>query len=438
LRASFNTLGCRLNQLETEALASTFRSQGFFIGTWEDDADLYVINTCTVTSKSEQKARRMIRKISREHPSQPVIVTGCYAQMESGTLVELGENVSVIPLDDKDIIQDLAVYLAEEHPRDFLMRTRLWIQENLGLKQDPQKRFRFDPDEFSFHSRAYLKIQDGCDNQCAYCRVTLARGDSVSLDSDRVIERLNKLSAAGYREIVLTGVNIDSYQSGTLDLPGLFRRITEETQGFRIRLSSLDPQTITEDFCNAVAHERFCSYFHISLQSGSDEILQRMNRDYTAEQVLKALEGLREAKEDPFIAADVIAGFPGEKDEDFQNTLRLLHEGSFAWAHVFPYSSRPGTAAERMDRQVPHGVIHERALALRNFSSRARRHYAQAQLGKVQQILIEEVAEDFIRGLSSNYLNCRIEGAYPAQSRGSLIEAKALSLEKGLVRCISK
>lgn len=437
MRASFHTLGCRLNQLETEALASSFRSQGFFIAGWEEDADLYIINTCTVTSKSEQKARRMIRKISREHPGVPVIVTGCYAQMETGTLQELGENVSVIPLDDKDIIQDLAVYLAQDQKEDYLKRTRLWIQENLGLKQDPQKRFRFDPDEFSFHSRAYLKIQDGCDNQCAYCRVTLARGESVSLQADRVIERLNKLSQAGYREIVLTGVNIDSYRSDSLDLPGLFRRIVKDTENFRIRLSSLDPQTITEDFCDAVSHERFCSYFHISLQSGSDSILQRMNRDYSAAQVLQAMEGLRRAKEDPFIAADVIAGFPGETRQDFLDSLHLLEEGRFAWAHVFPYSSRPGTAAEKMDGVVSDGEIHQRALELRNFSSRARRHYTQQQFGKKQEILVEEVAENYIRGLSSNYLNCKIEGTFPAELRGTLQKGEALSLEKGLVLCSS-
>nr|MDA3850289.1 tRNA (N(6)-L-threonylcarbamoyladenosine(37)-C(2))-methylthiotransferase MtaB [Spirochaetaceae bacterium] len=169
MKVAFYTLGCRLNQLETEALASSFRGQGFFIVDWEEQAGIYIINTCTVTSKSEQKARRMVRKISRENPEVPVIVTGCYAQMERGSILDLGDNVVVVPLDDKDIIQDLAVYLSSQDSSTWLNASAHWMEEHLGLQGDKDKRFRFNPREFSFHSRAYLKVQDGCDNQCAYC-----------------------------------------------------------------------------------------------------------------------------------------------------------------------------------------------------------------------------------------------------------------------------
>jgi len=435
VKAAFHTLGCRLNQLETEALASSFRNQGFFIEGWNEAADIYVINTCTVTSKSEQKARRMIRKVSNAQPERPVVVTGCYAQMEEGKILNLGENVVVIPLEDKDIIQDLAVYLAQVLPDDFLRVTQLWIKENLGLRKDPDKRFRFDPDEFSFHSRGYLKIQDGCDNHCAYCRVTLARGDSVSLSADKVIRRLHKLSAAGYKEIVLTGVNIDSYRDGDLDLPGLFHRIVQETSGFRIRLSSLEPQTITEEFCNAVSSQRFCNYFHLSLQSGSDRILEAMNRSYKADQVLQAINRLRKVKGDPFIAADVIVGFPGETEKDFADTRGILEMGLFAWAHVFPYSSRPGTPAAEMKNILQDQTVVSRAAELRDWASRTRREYQQRFLGKEVEILIEKVTSEYIQGTSSNYLNCRIEGQFPESMKGRLIPATAEGIGQGYLLC---
>ncbi|MBI9100360.1 MAG: tRNA (N(6)-L-threonylcarbamoyladenosine(37)-C(2))-methylthiotransferase MtaB, partial [Spirochaetaceae bacterium] len=372
MRAAFYTLGCKLNQVETEALISSFKEQGVSIVSSENDADIYVVNTCTVTSKSEQKARRMIRRFSRDRNSSLVIATGCYVQLEEEEVVSLGDNVVTVSLDDKDTILDLAAYIGSY---DFAMselksRTVHWLQEHLGVsKEGAGDRFRYSPADFNFHSRAFLKIQDGCDNACAYCRVTIARGGSVSLDASEIIDRLNQLSAKGYREVVLTGVNIDSYRSGGTDLAGLLKMILEETRGFRIRLSSLEPDTLTEEMCSVLAAKRICPHFHLSVQSGSDTILRSMKRRYNSETIRKAVQQLRTVKDDPFIAADIIAGFPGETEEDLDKSMNIITELNFARAHVFPFSPRPGTQAYEMIPKVPERETVKRAQKLRKASS---------------------------------------------------------------------
>lgn len=435
MRAAFYTLGCRLNQLETEALASSFRGQGFFIVPWEEGADLFVINSCTVTSKSEQKARRMVRKIGRDNPQALIILTGCYAQMEGGKLLELGDNVLVVPLDEKDLVQDLAVYLASMDPASYLGFSKNWLLEHRRDQSDPASRFRFNPQDFSFHSRAYLKVQDGCDNQCAYCRVTLARGASVSLDMAEVLRRIGALEDRGYQEVVLTGVNIDSYLSGAFDLAGMLTEILAKSRSIRIRLSSLEPQTLTEDFCRAVSHERIQPYFHMSLQSGSDSVLSAMNRHYTAKDLLDGLDGLRRWKKDPFIAADVIVGFPGEGEEDFKASMDVLRRGEFAKAHVFPYSSRPGTAAEKMQNPVASETITQRAAELRSLSRELQQGYEKRQLGRTMELLVEEQGDGFVRGLTSNYLNGVVHGSWDGEMKGRLIRVRPIEQQPGRIIC---
>jgi threonylcarbamoyladenosine tRNA methylthiotransferase MtaB len=353
MKAAFYTLGCKLNQVETEALISAFNEQGVSIVSHDNDADIYVVNTCTVTSKSEQKARRMIRKFSRDNQSSLVIATGCYVQMEEEEVLSLGDNVVTVSLDDKDTILDLAAFIGSYNfsLNELKSRTILWLQENLtSSKGEDSARFRYSPADFNFHSRAFLKIQDGCDNTCAYCRVTIARGDSVSLEADEILKRLNDLSQKGYREVVLTGVNIDSYQSGNINLAVLLQLILDKTEGFRIRLSSLEPDTLTKEMCEVLAHERICPHFHLSVQSGSNRILKLMKRNYTSETIRTAVKQLRSIKDDPFIAADIIAGFPGETEEDLSDSMKIITELNFARAHVFPFSPRPGTEAYHMTR----------------------------------------------------------------------------------------
>ncbi|MBN2655866.1 MAG: tRNA (N(6)-L-threonylcarbamoyladenosine(37)-C(2))-methylthiotransferase MtaB [Spirochaetales bacterium] len=411
--------------METEALVSSFRQQGVSIVSAENGADIYVVNTCTVTSKSEQKARRMIRKFSRDNNSSLVIATGCYVQMEEEEVLTLGDNVVTVSLDDKDTILDLAEFIGSYRfdLKELKSRTALWLQEHLATSRtDGGERFRYSPADFNFHSRAFLKIQDGCDNKCAYCRVTIARGASVSLDSEEIVLRLNQLAQKGYREVVLTGINIDSYKSGNLDLAGLLRKILDETSGFRIRLSSLEPDTLTEQMCRVLADERICPHFHLSVQSGSDAVLKAMRRNYTSETVREAVRQLRAVKDNPFIAADIIAGFPGETETDLEESMKIITELNFARAHVFPFSPRPGTEAYDMTPKVPERETVIRASRLRKASEESYRSYIAESLGKEATILLEHCDEKGLwYGFSEAYIRFAVENVDKNAHAGEMV-----------------
>jgi threonylcarbamoyladenosine tRNA methylthiotransferase MtaB len=435
MKAAFYTLGCKLNQVETEALISAFNEQGVSIVSPDNDADIYVVNTCTVTSKSEQKARRMIRKFSRNSKSSLVIATGCYVQMEEKEVVSLGDNVVTVSLDDKDTILDLAAFIGsyDFELKELKGRAALWLQEHLSsMKSAESDRFRYSPADFNFHSRAFLKIQDGCDNACAYCRVTIARGASVSLAADEIIERLNQLSSKGYKEVVLTGVNIDSYNSGNLDLAGLLKLILEKTTGFRIRLSSLEPDTLTEHMCSVLADDRICPHFHLSVQSGSDAILSSMKRHYNSETIRTAVKQLRSVKNDPFIAADIIAGFPGETEEDLAESMKIITELNFARAHVFPFSPRPGTEADTMIPKVPERETAVRARKLRTASDKSFDSYIKRSIGRKVNILLEQVDEKGVwYGFSETYIRFAVKGIKDLVQPGEIVLCEIESLSKG-------
>lgn len=435
MRAAFYTLGCKLNQVETEALISAFNEQGVSIVSAENEADIYIVNTCTVTSKSEQKARRMIRKFSCSNSSSLVIATGCYVQMEEEEVLSLGDNVLTVSLDDKDTILDLAAFIGsyDSDLKELKTRTALWLQEHLASSEPAESdRFRYSPADFNFHSRAFLKIQDGCDNHCAYCRVTIARGASISLDSEEIIKRLNTLAEKGYREVVLTGINIDSYQSGDRDLAGLLQLILENTEGFRIRLSSLEPDTLTERMCRVLADDRICPHFHLSVQSGSDTVLKLMKRHYNSETVRTAVDQLRSVKDDPFISADIIVGFPGETEDDLAESMKLLTELNFAGAHVFPFSPRPGTAAETMTPIVPERERAHRAKTLRAAAASSYESYVKRSIGKKVTILLEQVGDEGLwSGFSETYIKFSIENITENMKSGELVECEIVSMKKG-------
>ncbi len=438
MKAAFFTLGCKLNQCETEALADAFEKQGFGISDFSEEADVYVVNTCTVTSKSEQKARRVIRKASRDNPESLVLVTGCYAQLEPELIRELGENVMSVTLDRKDLIMDMAGYLGsgQAEGKDLYKSAGFWLESHSGGFDEAEARFRFSAADFNFHARAFVKIQDGCDHRCAYCRVCLARGKSVSLASDTLMERLKELEKKGYEEIVLTGVNIDSYNDGDMNLSDLLKRIIDETEHFRIRLSSLEPKTLLSRDLSILSHPRICDHFHVSAQSLSDSVLERMNRPYEAQAVKDAVKRLRELKDDPFIAADIIAGFPGETDDEHGVTVTNLRELNFSRIHVFPFSPRPDTAAWDMKPQIPERITGERTEEIRKISTEAYDKYLQDQVGKTLQVLIEEekTSNDvkFWEGTAGNYLRVRIPFDTSVE-RGTLVNCRIESLKSGVL-----
>jgi threonylcarbamoyladenosine tRNA methylthiotransferase MtaB len=411
MRASFHTFGCKLNQFETEALASAFRSRGFSLVEPAGEAEVYLINTCTVTGKSEQKARRFIRRLARERPAALLVVTGCYAQLDPGALGSLAPNVVVVSQADKSLLLDLPGRLEEEGVRGAgaILRNLSARPARNGPARQP---FDFQVERYSFHSRAFLKVQDGCDHRCAYCRVPLARGGSVSLDPDTAVQRIRLLEAAGYREVVLTGVNLSAWRHGDGGLARLLERLLAATAGVRLRLSSLEPETVKPALVEALRQPRICAHFHLPVQSGSDRLLKSMRRRYRAEQVRRAAALLRAARADPFLAADLIVGFPGETEADFRESVALAESLGFAKLHVFPFSPRPGTAAVRLGARVPERVRDERVRVLTELSGRLARAYRGAWIGREVEVVLEERRGEGSpwRGFSGNYLPCAVRG----------------------------
>jgi threonylcarbamoyladenosine tRNA methylthiotransferase MtaB len=303
-----------------------------------------------------------------------------------------------------------------------------WIERAQGLGP-----FSFKPEEFSFHSRGYLKIQDGCNNGCTYCRVCLARGPSVSLPPDAALAELQSFEARGCPELMITGVNITQYNHSGIDLAGLLKYLLEGSAAIALRLSSLEPEGINEGLASVLAHPRIRPHFHLSVQSGSNTVLQRMGRAYNAQTVEQAAALLRSVKDNPFLACDIIAGFPGETEAEFAQTLALCEKIDFAWIHAFPYSKRPGTAAFSLKNPVCERDVARRVEALTALALRGRRNYAQSWLGRALSAVVEKGEPDSAgrrRAVSENYLKLLVDcsDAYPP---GSSVRCIPVSLCAG-------
>ena len=445
------TLGCKLNQLESEAITGAFRQAGFVmcnpsinvssIETASTEASpsispsIIVVNTCTVTSKADQKARRVIRKALRDYPDSAVLVTGCYAQLNQDELYKLEfrkpeterpRRLFVIKGMDKDSILNLSFYLGEKKDIFGALESLCEYREQGAVSNERTAgRFQFNPEHFSDHTRSFLKIQDGCDKHCTYCRIRLARGPSISLDAEQVLSRLRILEKK-HAEAVLTGVNISQYRdlSGRIDsslnnasnipsnnLGGLLEYLLCVTSTISLRLSSLAPDSIDGELAKILSNKRIRPHFHLSIQSGSKKILEKMGRGYDAETVERAVNLLRSAKDDPFLACDIIAGFPGETETEFNATYELCRKIGFSWIHVFPYSKRPGTPACSLSGAVQEKEITRRVRLLTDLALQGRAGYVNRWLGREVDVLIEKgrCAKSFCRGISENYLKILIK-----------------------------
>ncbi|MDR1838345.1 MAG: tRNA (N(6)-L-threonylcarbamoyladenosine(37)-C(2))-methylthiotransferase MtaB [Treponema sp.] len=431
------TLGCKLNQLESEAITDAFRQAGFVmcnhsIETSSNDAPLkispsiIVVNTCTVTSKADQKARRVIRKALRDYPDSAVLVTGCYAQLNQDELYKLEterpRRLFVIKGMDKDSIINLSLSLSKK--KDICGALEILHENEIADSRQnvhAGRAFQFNPEHFSDHTRSFLKIQDGCDKHCTYCRISLARGPSVSLDAEQVLARLCILEKK-HAEAVLTGVNISQYRdlSGALNsasnipsnnLGGLLEYLLCGTSTISIRLSSLAPDSIDGEFAKILSNKRIRPHFHLSIQSGSKKIIEKMGRNYNAETVERAVNLLRSAKDDPFLACDIITGFPGETETEFNATFELCRKIGFSWIHVFPYSKRPGTSACSFSGAVQEKEISRRVRLLTDLAWQGRVGYVNRWLGREVDVLIEKgrYAKPFCRGISENYLKLFVQ-----------------------------
>jgi threonylcarbamoyladenosine tRNA methylthiotransferase MtaB len=421
MRVGFHTFGCKLNQHETEALASAFRGGGFSVCGTREDADLYIVNTCTVTSAGDHKARALVRSLLRGHPGVPVIVTGCSAQLEAAALARLGSDVVVVPHDRKSRLLGLPDFLRSRDGADLPpVDTIRSFAGAHGTTVDP---FAFRITEPSFHTRAFLKVQDGCDRHCAYCRVPLARGPSVSLGADEAVRRAADLEERGFREIVVTGVNVSAWREVAAGPARLVESLLAGTRKARIRVSSLEPESIDEELAGALADPRICPHFHLPVQSGSDKVLEAMGRRYTADIVAGAVDRLRRAKDDPFIAADMLVGYPGEKEDDFALSRSLVERLGFSQLHVFPFSPRPGTPAAVLKYQVPERVRGQRAGILGEISRRLAAEYRARWGGRDIEALLEKGCGDRWLGVCGNYLKTWIAGIPHGAARGSLVRA---------------
>lgn len=423
---SFYTLGCKLNQLETEAAAEAFAGAGFEPLPWSErrNAALLVINTCTVTSKAEQKARRIIRLALKE-TTVPLVVTGCYAELEAERLAALDRRVFVLPGKVKDRLLDLPALFAVHGEQSLV---------HLGKKknEDISGAFRFRPRRFSFHSRTFLKIQDGCDRNCAYCRVPLARGKSRSLDAFEVLKRLKTLEADGAAETVLTGVNIAQYlcpESGK-KLGELLCFLLDNTTSVALRLSSIEPEPslLSPVFLQAVSSGRIRPHFHLSVQSGSAAVLRAMGRPYGPREVYESAALLRGAKGDPFLACDMIAGFPGETDEDFEESCGLARGVGFAWIHGFPYSPRPGTPAWKLNKRICERETAARLDQLLELARRGKRAYIERWTGRIVAAVAEQPGLSWTGVLSANYLRLRVS---PGPAQGSALRCRITAERPG-------
>ncbi len=433
------TLGCRLNQCESEAIADAFAKRGFAIVPDGEPADLYIVNTCTVTSKAEQKARRMIRKYACEPQAPTVVVTGCYAQLDSDELAALDGRVVVIPLDRKANMLDLPGYVSARLLEGFSLLEACRAFAGLDgealaslhvgasvVNDDPTSSeispFDYDAATFSYHCRAYLKIQDGCDNSCAFCRVHVARGAAVSLDSPEVIRRALALERQGFHEIVLTGVNLTMYDHRGEGLGGLLRQLLAVLgTDIRIRLSSLEPDHVDDLLLEQLADFRMQPHFHVPVQSASDIVLARVNRRYSVEHLSYVIERMRQVKDDPFIAADVITGLPAEGDAEFHDTYEFFVKNQFAQMHVFPFSPRPDTPLFHAKDRVPESVRDERAATLRTLSNRLHDDYVRRQRGRRLEVILEQRKKGTWYGLTGNYLKVRVLDVPPQAVAGDLL-----------------
>jgi len=416
------TLGCKLNQLESEAVASAFSGAGFNPFSPEDSApSVIIINTCTVTSKADQKARRVIRKALRDYPDSCVIATGCYAQLNKDDILKI-EN------DDKKRLYVIGKDNILNFPQDYYKGTGIGEQRSEIINDV----FQFNPEQFSRHTRSFLKIQDGCDRHCTYCRIRLARGASVSLVRDEVLSRLRILEQS-HAESVLTGVNISQYcdtnGGAPVRLSGLLEYLLDGTDKIAIRLSSLAPDCIDEKLVKVLSDKRIRPHFHLSIQSGSDIILEKMGRCYNTETAEKAVNLLRCAKDDPFLACDIIAGFPGETEEEFNKTYEFCKKIDFAWIHVFPYSRRQGTPAFFYKNTVHDREISQRVQMLTVLARRGRADYVKRWLGRDVDILTENMNRKetcTCYGTSENYLKLAVKTKGSSPLPGTLLRCKLI------------
>ncbi len=404
-RIAFKTLGCRLNQFETDSLVSQFRKAGYDIVGFGKEADVYIVNTCTVTNQSDKKSRQETNKASRQKRDAVLVVTGCMATNKREELEKEHKITYVVDNEHKNDI----FHLVDSH-----FKGEIISQEE--LKAD---RFGFEPISKGLHTRNLIKIQDGCDNFCTFCIVPFVRGRAASRPWKDIKENIEKVLEYGYKEIVITGVNIGRYNTDGMNFEDLIEKILDIPGDFRVRISSIEPEGFGEKLFNLFGHPKLSPHLHLCIQSGSDKILMKMRRTYTVDDFRQMVNKIRSRIPDFNFTTDLMVGFPGETEEDFQLSLAAAEEFGFSHIHTFKYSVRKGTRAERMPDQIPEKIKTERSVVVRELAEKLKNQYRRSFIGKKQKVLVEKIDNQGIAsGYGENYVPVKFQSGDQTRVNG--------------------
>lgn len=423
-KVAFHTLGCKVNQHDSAIMAALFQDAGYEVVDFNDLADVYVVNTCTVTHLSDRKSRQMIRHAARENPAATIVVCGCYAQTAKAELEALDEVDLIIGTNERHKVVEAVEAFRQDHVKTAYMAD----DEELFYYEDlPHERV-------SGMTRAYVKIQEGCDQFCAYCAIPYARGPLRSRSEQDTIDEINMLVERGYKEVILTGIHIGAYGRGvkdeTCDLTGLCRRILDETAIERLRIGSLEGIEVTDALIEMIASdERMAKHLHLPLQSGCDRTLSAMRRPYDTEQFREMMRRIRGKVPNIAITTDLMVGFPGETDEDFKESLVFCNDIAFSAMHIFKYSMRSGTPAAAMPDQIDPQIKERRAKQMADVAQKNKLDYERRFVGQTLRSLVEEQTKDGLwTGHSSNYLLVTFPGENIRS--GDFVDVKITSAER--------
>lgn len=404
LKVAFLTLGCKVNQYESNAMAQKFLDTGYSVCGIKENPDVIIVNTCTVTNIADRKSRHILRKVKEENKNSIVVAVGCYVQVAKEKVDEIEEiDLSLGNVEKKDIVQIVECYIENKKRVEKIIdvnKEKEFLE--MGLNTYTEK------------TRATIKIQDGCNNFCTYCLIPFARGRIRSRSKENVIKEVEQIAKKGIKEVVLTGIHIASYGKENKENNYFLIDLLEDLnkiQGIeRIRLGSLEPTIITEEFAKRLSKlEKICNQFHLSLQSGCDETLKRMNRKYTTKQFEEVAQILRKYFKDVNLTTDIIVGFPGETDEEFEQTYNFLKNISFYKMHIFKYSPREGTLAQKMPMQVDGNKKEERSEKLIELSNINQEMYNKKYINKKIMVLFEEKVGDYWEGYTKNYIRVKVK-----------------------------
>lgn len=413
---AFTTLGCRVNQYDTDAMRGLFIQSGYTPVDFDEKADIYVINTCSVTNMGERKSRQLIRKAKRTNEDAYIIVMGCYAQLAPEAIATIDGVNLVIGTNNRHRVVELVEQLESTEKQISIVRN---IMEQATFEEMPLYGNEIDK------ARAFMKIQEGCNNYCTFCIIPYTRGKLKSRRVEDIVKEAKRLVEHGYHEIVLTGIHLGNYGIELLEKPNLAHVVKAllEIPGLeRIRLGSIESVEVSEELVDLMAKDpRFCTHLHLPLQAGSDHILKLMNRHYNLQEFKDLIARLRSRIPGLAITTDIIAGFPGETDEDFEETMRTVEEIGFTHIHAFPYSKREGTPAATMEDQVPEAVKKTRVALLKSLGQKGLQKFAEQMIGKPAEILIEREEDGYYLGFTNEYIHGKIKKGTTAHDVGTII-----------------